>query len=314
MIRSSCNGNYGFDPMCSYDFTGYIPEGMTLYLGNDKPDFTGDTNKKRVRFYLETPNFLYSMYDSAYDNAHFDLIYLICPYSCNYLNELYSTRKFKCAFYPNNDIRLSNPKTVDVFYTGHYIHNLPAMEMSQRAVIRKIGNRFHELKQYMAEHSYTGFRRKMDIISRTKLYLVHNLLVPKKYLPNYFSNELTRKHLPWDSNDDPVPQQKGRMFEGALMGCILLAYKDPYKTIERYFTEGEEFIYFENENDLNSKIDTILANYDKYKHIGENAQRRVRENYLTKHLAAIMVNDLKEECGHTEHPPSPAAPETSTPV
>ena len=179
------------------------------------------------------------------------------------------------------------------------------MEMSQRAVIRKIGNQFHELKRYMAEYSYIGFRRKMDVISRTKIYLVHNLLTPKQFLPNYFSNELTRKHLPWDFNDDPVPQQKGRMFEGALMGCILLAYKDPYKTIERYFTEGEEFIYFENEADLNSKIDEILANYDKYRHIGENAQKRVRENYLTKHLAAIMVKDLSE---HTSHPPTPAEP------
>ena len=89
------------------------------------------------------------------------------------------------------------------------------------------------------------------------------------------------------------------------MGCILLAYKDEYKTIERYFTEGEEFIYFENEHDLNSKIDTILANYDTYKHIGENAQKRVRENYLTKHLAAIMVKDLSER---TSHPPIPAEP------
>jgi len=295
MIRSNCKSNYGFDPMCSYDFTGHIPEGVTLYLGNDKPDFTGDPNKKKIRFYLETPNFLYSSYDSAHDNSHFDLIYLICPYSCNYLNDLYKTNKFRCAFYPNNDIRITNPKTIDVFYTGHYIPNLPAMEMSQRAVIRKIGGTsFNQLKQYMGAYNYEGFCRKMEVISRTKIYLVHNLLLSKHYFPNYFSNELTKKHLPWDFNDGPVPQQKGRMFEGALMGCILLAFKDPYKTIERYFTEGEEFIYFENEEDLNAKIDHILANYDTYKHIGDNAQKRVRENYLTKHLAAIMVKDLNE--------------------
>jgi hypothetical protein len=294
MIRSSCKGNYGFDPMCSYDFTGHIPEGVTLYLGNDKPDFTGDSNKKKIRFYLETPNFLYSNYNSDYDNTHFDLVYLICPYSCSYLNELYSTDKFRCTFYPNNDIRLSNPKTIDVFYTGHYVQNLPAMEMSERAVIRKIGNRFHELKKYMAPQNYYGFCKKMEIISRTKIYLVHNLLRSRQYFPNYFSNFLTRKHFPWDSSDEPVPQLKGRMFEGALMGCVLLAYKDPYKTIERYFTEGVEFIYFENEVDLNAKIDDILANYDTYKHIGENAQKRVRENYLTKHLADSIAKDLSE--------------------
>ena len=67
--------------------------------------------------------------------------------------------------------------------------------------------------------------------------------------------------------------------------------QDPTEFEEK---KDEEFIYFENEDDLNSKIDHILANYDKYKHIGENAQRRARENYLTKHLAAIMVKDLEE--------------------
>jgi spore maturation protein CgeB len=292
MIKSNCNGNYGYDPMCSYDFTGHVPEGVTLYLGNDQPDCAGDTNKK-VRFYLETPNFLY-IYNSAYDNQHFDLVYLICPYSCNYLNELYNTNKFKCGFYPNNDIRIENPKTIDVFYTGHYIQGLPPMVMSERAVIRKIGNQFHELKEYISPHNYDGFCKKMEVISKVKIYLVHNLLISKHNFPNYYSNDLTRKHLPWDFHDGLVPQMKGRMFEGALMGCILLAYKDEHKIIERFFTENEEFIYFENEEDLNSKIDNILANYDKYKHIGENAQKRARENYLTKHLAAMIVKDLKE--------------------
>jgi spore maturation protein CgeB len=167
------------------------------------------------------------------------------------------------------------------------------MEMSERAVIRKIGNQFHELKRYISPSNYDGFCKKMEVISKVKIYLVHNLLVPKQHFPNYYSNELTKKHLPWDSHDGLVPQMKGRMFEGALMGCILLVYKDQHKLIERFFTENEEFIYFENEQDLNSKIDHILANYNNYKHIGKNAQKRARENYLTKHLADIIVKDLK---------------------
>lgn len=303
MIRSNFQGNYGFDPVRTFDFTKYIPDGITLYYGFNHADTTGDTNKK-VRINLETPNMLY-IYDSNYDNANFDLVLHLCPYTCAYLNELHNTQKFKPIFFPIEDIRISNEKTIDVFYTGNPIRGLQAFEMIERTVLRRIGSAFNQLKNYMSSQTLDGYYKKMEILSKTKICIVHNVLTPKHLLPNYYSNDLTRKHLPWDGHDRMVPQLKSRTFEGALMGCILLAYKDEYKTIERYFTEGEEFIYFENEHDLNSKIDTILANYDTYKHIGENAQKRVRENYLTKHLAAIMVKDLSE---HTSHPPIPAEP------
>jgi hypothetical protein len=255
------------------------------------PDTSADMNKK-VRYYAEHPNFLY-IYNSEYDNKHFDLVYLICPYSCNYLNDLHKTNKFKFLFCPTNNIKFINPKTIDVFYTGHNIHGLHAMEMSERAVIRKLGEgQFRTLKNYISESSAEGFKKKMELLSKTKIYLVHNLLLPKTRFPNYYSNDLTKKHLPWDFDNNPVPQVKSRMFEGALMGCILLAYKDRYKTIDRFFTENEEFIYFDSEADLNAKIDQILANYDTYKHIGENAQKRVRENYLTKNFSDIIAKDL----------------------
>jgi len=290
MIRANLNGNYGFDPQHSFDFKKYIPDGVTLYYGIGHADTTGDTNKK-VRINLETPNGLY-MYDSNYDNANFDLVLHLCPYTCAYLNDLHSTQKFKPIFFPIEDIRLTNEKTIDVFYTGNPFRILPVFDMIERAVIRRIGPQFGQLKNYVSSPTLDGYYKKMEILSKTKISIVHNVLVPVTYLPNYYSNNLTHKHLPWDGHDRMTPQLKSRTFEGALMGCVLLAYKDEYKTIERYFTEGEEFIYFENEDDLNAKIDDILANYDKYKHIGENAQKRVRENYLTKHLGDIIAKDL----------------------
>jgi len=290
MIKTNFTGNYPFDPQRSFDFSKYVPEGVTIYYGIGHHDTTGDTNKK-VKLHLETPNMLY-IYDSAYDSRHFDLVYHLCPYTCAYLNELHSTDKFKPIFFPIEDIRMENNKVFDVFYTGTRIHGLHVFEMIERSILRRIGTQFDQMKAYMSSPSLEGYYKKMELWSKTKICVAHNVLLSKRRLPNYYSNQLTQKHLPWDFHDNVTPQLKSRVFEGALMGCILLVFKDEYRTIERYFTENTDFIYFENEQDLNNKIDTILANYDAYKHIGLNAQAKVRNKYLTSHFIDRVKLDL----------------------
>lgn len=290
MIKSNFTGNYPFDPVRTFDFSKHVPEGVSIYYGIGHLDTTGDTNKK-VKLHLETPNFLYS-YNSEYDAKNFDVVYHLCPYTCAYLNELHSTQKFKPIFFPTEDIRMENKRIFDVFYTGSRIPHLPAFAMIERSILRRIGTQFDEMKAYMSSPTIDGYYKKMELWSKTKICIAHNLLVPKHYFPNVYSNELTRKHLPWDSHNGPVPQLKSRIFEGALMGCILLVFKDEYKSIERYFTENVDFIYFENEQDLNNKIDVILKNYDAYKHIALNAQRKVQNNYLTKHFIDKLKLDL----------------------
>ncbi len=75
------------------------------------------------------------------------------------------------------------------------------------------------------------------------------------------------------------------------MGCILLVFKDEYKLTEHYFTENEDFLYFETENQLNSTIDKILADYDSYKYLAENAKRKYDSNYTMQHF----VDNIKSE-------------------
>ncbi len=287
MIRANLEGNYGFDPTHSFDFTRHIPEGVTLYYGIGHADTTNDPNQK-VRLNLETPNMLY-IYDSHYDNANFDLVLHLCPYTCNYLNELHKTQKFKPVFFPVEDIRITNQRSIDVFYAGSRIRDLDVAEMSHRAVFRILGPMKDVLQREMSAPTLDGYFKKMEILSKTKVCIVHNVLLPKSHFPNYYSSDLARKHLPWDTHDRVTPQLKSRTFEGALMGCVLLAYKDEYKTIERYFTEGEKFVYFESEADLNSKLDMILADYGRYEPIGKKAQLRERESYLTKHFAEVIA-------------------------
>lgn len=290
MIKSNFTGNYPFDPVRSFDFSKYVPEGVSIYYGGGQDDPTGDTNKK-VKLHLETPNYLY-IYDSAYDVRHFDIVYHLCPYTCAYLNELHSTQKFKPIFFPIEDIRMENTRVFDVFYTGSRIPGLPVIDIIERAILRRIGREFDQMKSYMSAPSLDGYYKKMELLSKTKISLVHNVLLPKQHFLHYYSNQLTQKHLPWDSHSGMTPQLKSRVFEGALMGCILLVFKDEYKIIEKYFTENVDFIYFENEQDLNNKVDLILANYDSYKHIASNAQTKVRNNYLTKHFIERVKLDL----------------------
>jgi spore maturation protein CgeB len=180
-----------------------------------------------------------------------------------------------------------------MFYTGHPIRGLYPYNIIDQTISRRMGETYNHMKSYMSSPSLDSYYKKMELLSKTKICIAHNVLLPKYEFPNYYSNELTQKHLPWDSHNRMVPQIKSRTFEGALMGCILLVFKDEYKTIEKYFTENVDFIYFENEQDLNNKIDLILANYDAYKHIALNAQTKVRNNYLTKHFIDRVKMDLK---------------------
>lgn len=292
MIRTNFQDNYQYDPQRTFDFSKYIPNGVSLYYGLGQQNTNGDRNKK-VKFYVETPNFLYGRYDSGHDNENYDLVLHLCPYTCNYLNDKHTTDKFKPIFFPLEDIRIENERTIDVYYTGHSIWNLNVCTMIENFVRNKLGEHtFLELKNRMSKESIDSYYAKMDILSRTKICIAHNVLVPRQHIPDYFSNFLTRRHLPWDEKDTPIPQIKSRIFEGALMGCVLLVYKDEYNVIERYFTEGDDFIYFTDEEDLRNKTETILADYSKYVHIGLNAQKRVRENYLTKHFIDEMLKLL----------------------
>jgi spore maturation protein CgeB len=298
MIRACFEGNYKFDPQITFDFQKYIPDGVSLYygIGARNINTSGDTNKK-IKFEVEVPNSLYHWYNSTYDYENYDLVLLICPYTCNYLNALHNTSKFKPIFFPIENIEIFNEKTIDVFYTGTSIAQLDVYNFTRRSIVRKIGlEKFEELTRTIAVPHIDSYWKKMEILSRTKISIIHNVHVSKSHMINYYKNDLTAQHLPWDKHDNVLPQMKSRMFEGAMMGCILLAYRDEYKTIEKYFKEHEEFIYFDDEAELNAKIDVILSNYEAYKHIGINAQKRVRENYTTKQFiekACILLDQAR---------------------
>lgn len=97
--------------------------------------------------------------------------------------------------------------------------------------------------------------------------------------------------MPWVKDRRTMaPQIKSRMFEGAMMGCILLIYKDEYGITDKFFKEGEEFLYFTDKEDLRRKVGMILSDYDKYKYLGVNAQKRYLQNYTFKHFIDKIIS------------------------
>lgn len=305
MIKGCFNHNYGFEPQRTYNFTNYIDKlkDISLYLGfvNENNVDKNETNKK-VRFIVEYPNMFY-MYnpklglDINKDNELYDLIYIICPFTCKLLNEKYYTNKYKPIFFPLLKYDYNEQERIyPVFYSGHIFNFMELVKMIDRVVLKYLGNDLHNnLKQSITAHCIDSYYNKLNIYSKTKICVVQNVLF-KQSIPNmnsFLDNPLYNKHFPWQLNDDIfVPQIKSRMFEGAMMGCILLVYKDNYNLIETYFKENEDFIYFIDEQDLINKIDMILTNYDKYKYLAVNARNKFNNNYTLEHFVNIISNDV----------------------
>ena len=117
--------------------------------------------------------------------------------------------------------------------------------------------------------------------SRSKIAVIHNVLVDSKKL-NFDVSEL--EHYKYYYSHKLEPQVKSRTFEAAFNKCIMLAFKDPYKTIELFFEEKKDFLYWSNKEELENLVSDILKNYDDYKYLAENAYEKSINNYTTKNF------------------------------
>ena len=301
-MPGKCDANYKFDPQRGYDFTPYATDmsGISLYYGLGAHDTSGDSNIK-IKFTVEHPNLLLSSLpsidvDIASEINRYDMIYTLCPYTAAYINEKYNTNKCVSTWFPLPDepVYVNKERQYDVFYSGHHIPQVEITSIIYNSIQKHMGQTFSELNSKIAVPSYYGYKIKMEIYAKTKICVVHNLLyanLPNKEL--VADDEIFKKHLPWITDGSAVcPQIKSRMFEGAKMGCILLAYKDPFGTIERFFNEDTEFVYFTDAADLDAKIADIVKNYDDYKHIGLAAQKRYNENYTLRHFVQALRQSI----------------------
>jgi hypothetical protein len=298
MIYNQTSLNYDFDPQRAYDFTPYIDElkGLNIHYGHGPNVRTNDKNF-RVKFFVEHPNCLY---ENAVEkgcnidenNELYDLVLSLCPFTNAYLNDKYKTDKYVTCFWPLKELEyVEKDRPYPVFYSGHYIPDLPIMNMIWNTVNHYLGESTFENLRSQLYGKIVCYYRKLEILSQTKICIAHNIL-QKNLFGMRETDEFCKKHLPWHTDPyDHSPQIKSRIFEGAMMGCILLIYKDKYNMAEMYFTENEDFLYYTDETDLRNKIDMILADYMKYKYLGENAQRKFYSNYTFRHFVDFIKSE-----------------------
>ena len=258
-----------------------------------------------VRIEFEEPNKFFIPEDfDAYD-ADFHKVLTLCPFTAEYFNKLQGVERRVPIFFPFND-EFTPPvseKRYDIIYTGH-LHPKPIMrdmKTISRFNYRLVSNSDHEL----VTDRGVGYEEKLSLISQSKITLTHNLLYPTvrhvlnvwKY-PEWRANRafsdiprglmgLAKRLL--TGSEIEVPQLKSRIFEAAFSRSLILCRKDKFNVIEKYFTPGEEFVYYAD-GGLVETVNKVLANYDAYLPVIDRAYKRAAERYTT---SAFLEKYLK---------------------
>ena len=142
-------------------------------------------------------------------------------------------------------------------------------------------------------HSYCGhnaafkpWNEKQMEIARSKISIVWSVFFGASENSKNYANI----KFPWIKfNKGPdmsrwlTPHMKGRIHDAAALKTLMLCYKgpfagkeDPYNnSIEYYYEPGVDFLYFENAEDLQAKINMILGDYDSYRCIADNAYNKI---------------------------------------
>lgn len=226
----------------------------------------------------------------------FDIVYTICPYTAEVLNGV-TKAKYKPICFPYNEKYFKkynsinkSDKTNDIIYYGQ-IHNPIYYDL-----IKTISNfkysfatisehNFNEDMRSLVTHLSLNTQEKWDLLSKTKISVGFNLLfLNDTHIENLKSipNISKFKNIQKVYDTKTMPQMKTRMVEAALTKTLMLVYKDDWNVIENWFTPGEHFLYWENYEELQQKINHIIQNYDDYWFIIDNAHKHVKKYSLNK--------------------------------
>lgn len=255
--------------------------------------------KRSVYINLEHPCTLYSLrnkagLDAIQQQTIFNEVYTICPYSAEWLNGMNLGTKFVAMPYPHNlkyDTYQQTEKQYDVAYCG-LIHSEEIASYIE--AIKECDYFFSTLQShnrvstvnYLATHNNIPNIEKWQILSKARTAIIQNnlYLTPPQV-------EIIKALPGWDKNEafshidvGLLPQLKSRTVESALCKSLMLVKRDPWNVIERWFTEGEDFVYFENDKDLQDKVKEINTNWSRYEPLVDSAYKKVINRYNTQHI------------------------------
>lgn len=284
-----------------YDFADYNGRCGDFYfieapINFDKLGHAWFKGKKVVYLELEEPNrfFLLDWFNHLSYDGYFHKVFSICPYTCDWLNKKYKRQHRTHTFIPlnGNIFPPERPKIYDVVYAGHVF---PGEITRMIDAMRRFNYRLVSNSQdpRVTDHGVSN-AQKLEIMARSRITLVHNLL----FLTDFHLKNIEaigdighNQAFRLARQQKIVPQIKGRTFEAAFCKSLILCRRDPFNVIERYFTPGEEFIYYD-EGGLADTIADVLANYDRYLPIVERAYRRAVGEYTTRRFFEKFLRDL----------------------
>ena len=240
-----------------------------------------------------------------YDD-YFNTIYSICPYSVKWLNGIQDNKRYKYIFYPFHKslIPQSCEKKYDVIYHGgiHGKEHVSALKTMQKFNYRycTMTHGINNLTRHflpVATNTNLQFKDKINLVAQSKISICYNIVhvMPEQInrilkRPFFEQNEAFKTVGDWNI----MPQFKTRIHEAAISKTLNLVRRDNWNTIEDFYEPDNEFVYFNDEQDLSEKIEHILANWDDYKQVIDNAFQKSL-NYTTDKFISKIQEDINSD-------------------
>lgn len=270
------------------------------FLENGVHQGTLNNYKRKIYLNVTAPTEFYGPQPIDAD-SEFTEVYSICPYSNEWLNGIVGYEKYKTICYPFNkkDIPSNNEKLYDVIYHGG-LHGSKYVRMLE--LIKNFNYRYLSLNYGINEltshnlHYATNLnlsnKEKINIISQTKISICfNNVEVRKDQIPYLKAKKDWWKNEAFSHIDTLglVPQFKSRCNESAFSKTLNLVMRDPWNVIEKFY-DRDEFVYFDNVEELPDKINEILSNWPSYTSMIEKSYNKSL-NYTTENLINKIKNN-----------------------
>ena len=140
-----------------------------------------------------------------------------------------------------------------------------------------------------------SFKEKLDIVAKTKISVCYNMLhfqEHHQYGIKQYDKWWENEAFAYMDDNGRAPQFKQRVHESAFSRTLILCKRDYWNLIEYYYEPYVDFIYFNDNNELESLIRDILNNYKDYEPMIESAYNKSL-NYTSKNLYEHIKNNKK---------------------
>lgn len=304
-IKGTNTHYFDFGDHASRHDSSALYYGYTFIEDQAHPDIL-KSHEKNIYLNVVTPTEFCGPYNTQAEDR-FDEIYSICPFTVKWLNKLKNTNKYKKIWYPFNSKHTPShgKKKYDVCYHGgihgpKYIQMLDILSRFDYRYMTMDHSINHITRSQLgrATDLNLSYKQKMERINECKISVCYNNFPVRdekdlqniKNQPQWHENEAF-SHA---ASDGILPQLKSRFIEACFAKTLNLVERDPWNVIEEWYEPNVHFIYFDGNEDLETKINKIVnsSNWsDSYEKIINAAYKHSVENYTSEYLIKHIENN-----------------------